>query len=167
MIEPSCEIEGMDDLQKQLASLVDLARQKQITQTCSRYALKEMYDDVKLSAPMADEAYYRYYRGSARARKRGNSQNSRKLVQPGTLRDSIAFKRLKLDKSVGVGIYVKNKAFYWRFPEYGTPNMAAEPFLRNNFDSHKEKAVARFKVRYKKYIDQIIKKQRATENAGD
>lgn len=152
-------ISGMDDLQKQLSRLVDLAKEKQVAQTAARYALKEMYDEIRESAPQAEQAYFRYSRGSAKSRKNGSSQNSRKLVQPGTLRKSIAFKRIKLEKSVGVGIYIKNAAFYWRFLEYGTPKMSAKPVLRNGFDQNKEAAVARFKERYKKAVDQIVKKQ--------
>ena len=74
---------------------------------------------------------------------------------------------MKLENSVGVGIYVKNKAFYWRFLEYGTPKMTAKPFLRQPFETTKEQSVARFKERYKKYIDQIIKKQGESQNASD
>lgn len=153
------EISGLDDLQKQLSSLVALAREKQVTQTAARYALKEMYDDIRGNAPVAEQAYFRYYRGSAKARRRGSPQNSKKLVQPGTLKKSIAYKRIKLEKSVGVGIYVKSAAFYWRFLEYGTPKMSAKPVLRQGFDFNKEQAVTRFKERYKKAVDQIIKKQ--------
>lgn len=167
MIDSSCEIKGLDDLQKQLESLVDLARQKSVTQSVCRYALKELHADVVADAPRAEEAYYRYSRGSARARRRGNAQNSRRLVQPGTLQESIKFKRIQLPKSVGVGIYVTNKAFYWRFIENGTPHMAAEPFLRNNFDSHKERVVERFKTSYARRIKAIIKKQQVNTDAGD
>lgn len=153
------EIKGLDDLQKQLSSLVNLAKEKQVTQTAARYALKAMYDDIRENAPQAEQSYFRYHRGSAKAHRKGLAQNSKTLVQPGTLKKSIAYKRIKLEKSVGVGIYVKNAAFYWRFLEYGTPKMTAKPVLRQGFDFNKEMAVTRFKERYKKAIDQIIKKQ--------
>ena len=161
------EIEGMEDLHKQLSNLVNLAKEKRITQNVAMFAIKEMYDEIRDNAPIAEESYFRYYRGSQRARRKGNAQNSRRLVQPGTLRRSIARKRVKLEKSVGVGIYVKLAAFYWRFMEYGTPNMVAKPIFRPSFDTKKEIAVSRFRVRYKKYIDQIIKKQGVSVNAGD
>ena len=72
-----------------------------------------------------------------------------------------------MPKSVGVGIYVTNKAFYWRFIENGTPHMAAEPFLRNNFDHQKERVVERFKTSYARRIKAIIKKQQVNTDAGD
>lgn len=167
MIESSVEIEGVDDLQKQLASLVNLARQKSITQSACRYALKELHADVVADAPRAEKAYYRYWRGSAKARRAGNPQGSRKLIQPGTLQNSIKFKRVKLDKSVGVGIYVLNRAFYWRFAEYGTPHIPADSFLRRNFDIHKERVVARFKTSYARRLKSVIRKQQVTTDASD
>ena len=161
------EIEGMDDLHKQLSNLVNLAKEKQITQNVAMFALGDMYKESRDQAPVAEQSYFRYLRGSAKQRRKGNPQNSRKLMQPGTLRKSISRRRVKLEKSVGVGIYVKNKAFYWRFIEHGTPHMTAKPFLRQSFEIEKEMAVSRFRVRYKKYIDQIIKKQGVSVNAGD
>ncbi len=166
-MELSCEVEGLEELQQQLAGLVNLAKQKSITQSVCRFALKELHADVVSDAPRAEEAYYRYYRGSAKARRAGNPQNSRKLMQPGKLKGAIKFKRVKLDKSVGVGIYVLNRAFYWRFIEYGTPRMAADPFLRNNFDSHKERVVERFKASYARRIKNIIKKQQVNTDVSD
>ena len=142
------EIKGLDDLQKQLSSLVNLAKEKQVTQTAARYALKEMFEDIRSNAPQAEQAYFRY-----------KGKSTKILVQPGTLKKSIAYKRIKLEKSVGIGIYIKKAAFYWRFLEYGTPKMTAKPVLRQGFDFNKEMAVTRFKERYKKAIDQIIKKQ--------
>lgn len=161
------EIEGLDDLQKQLSSLVSLAKEKQLTQGAAMFALGDMYKEVRKQAPVAEQSYFRYYRGSAKARRQGSPESSKRHVAPGTLRKSIARKRVKLENSVGVGIYVKNKAFYWRFLEYGTPKMTAKPFLRQPFETTKEQSVARFKERYKKYIDQIIKKQGVSQNASD
>lgn len=161
------EIEGMDDLHKQLSDLVNLAKEKQITQNVAMFALGDMYKEIRDQAPVAEQSYFRYFRGYAKQRRKGNPQNSRKLMQPGTLRKSIARRRVKLEKSVGVGIYVKSKAFYWRFIEHGTPHMTANPFLRQSFDTKKELAVSRFRVRYKKYIDQIVKKQGVSLNAGN
>ena len=45
--------------------------------------------------------------------------------------------------------------------------MAAEPFLRNNFDRQKERVVERFKASYARRIKAIIKKQQVNADAGD
>ncbi len=60
------------------------------------YAIKPILDEVKLKAPVADKAYYRYYRGSQRQRRRGNAQNSRKLVTPGNLKIRLSVAVLSL-----------------------------------------------------------------------
>ncbi|MHA3057748.1 HK97-gp10 family putative phage morphogenesis protein [Acinetobacter sp. ANC 4641] len=162
----SVQFEGLDDLAKQMERMTTLAKQRQLTQNALFYASKPMLDEVKKQAPKAEKAYYRYYRGSASSRLAGNPQGSRVLKKPGTLRKNITRQRVRLaDGSVGVGILVKNKAFYWRFLEYGTPNMVAVPFLRPAFDHNKEDAVERFKERYREYLQKIIE-HRQLESGG-
>lgn len=155
----STKFEGVQDLTSQLEKLESLAKQERLTQNALFFASKPMVDEIKLKAPVADKEYYRYYRGSARSRRKGNPQNSRKLITPGTLKKSVARKRLRLERSVGVGIYIKNKAFYWRFIENGTPNFVAVPFIRPAFDKNKQKSLERFKQRYRKYIDAIVQRK--------
>ncbi|WP_204274177.1 hypothetical protein, partial [Enterobacter ludwigii] len=55
---------------------------------------------------VAEKAYYRYYRGSYRQRKRGNAKPSRQLMIPGKLRAAIKRKSVELNKSVGAAVYV-------------------------------------------------------------
>ncbi|MDH0655941.1 HK97 gp10 family phage protein [Acinetobacter johnsonii] len=154
----STKIEGMQDLTSQLEKLETLAKQEKLTQNALFFASKPIVDEIKLKAPVAEKDYYRYYRGSARSRRKGNPQSSRKLIKPGTLKKSVARKRLRLERSVGVGIFIKNKAFYWRFIERGTPNYVAVPFIRPAFDQYKEKSVERFKQRYRKYIEAVVQR---------
>ncbi|MCG2907134.1 hypothetical protein, partial [Escherichia coli] len=61
MIETSTKIEGLSDLHQQLEKLVDLATEKKKTKQAAMYAIKPILDEVKLKAPVADKAYYRYY----------------------------------------------------------------------------------------------------------
>ncbi|MFX6823210.1 hypothetical protein ABTH33_19885, partial [Acinetobacter baumannii] len=61
---------GLDDMQKQMSNLVDLATEKKKTKAAAMYAVKPMLDEAKSRAPVAEKAYYRYYRGSYRQRKR-------------------------------------------------------------------------------------------------
>jgi len=168
MIETSTKIEGLSDLHQQLEKLVDLATEKKKTKQAAMFAIKPILDEVKLKAPVADKAYYRYYRGSQRQRRRGNAQNSRKLVTPGNLKNSIKRRSVELEKSVGAAVYVGtsrwlfNKRYYpyyWRFLEYGTPHILAVPFLRPAFELKKYIALHRFKDRYKKYIDAIVQRK--------
>lgn len=156
----SASIAGLDDLKKQMQAMTTLAKDKQLTQNALFYASKPMFDEIKANAPKAEKAYFRYYRGSFKSRLAGNPKNSRKLVKPGTLKKSIARKRVRIDGSVGVGIYIKSKAFYGRFAENGTPYFAAKPFIRPAYDSLKEQSVERFKERYGEYVQKIIERRK-------
>lgn len=146
------KIDGLSDLTEQLQSLEKLGKQKQITQNALFYASKEMFDEIKAQAPKAEKAYYRYYRGSAKARLSGNPQSSKKLMRPGNLRRSISRKRIRVDGGVAIGIYIKPRAFYYRFIEYGTPTIRAVPFIRPAYDRNKEESISRFKEKYGEYI---------------
>jgi len=161
------KIDGFSDLAEQLASLVSLAKEKQLTQNALFYASQPIFEEIKANAPRAEKAYYRYYRGSLRQRKRGNPQNSRKLKRPGTLRRNIARKRIRINGGVAVGIYVKPKAFYYRFIERGTPVIRAVPFIRPAYDRHKELSVFRFKQKYGEYVSTAFARKRIIERGFD
>lgn len=147
-MDVSTKIIGFDDVKSQMQALVTLAKERQLTQNALFYASKPMFDEIKQNAPRAEKAYFRYYK------------NSRKLVRPGTLRRNVARKRIRLDGSVGVGIYVKRKAFYSRFMERGTATQPAEPFIRPAYDHHKDEAVERFKEKYREYVRNIIERRK-------
>lgn len=153
------KIDGLSDLTEQLQSLEKLGKQKQLTQNALFYASEPIFEEIKRNAPKAEKAYYRYYRGSARARLAGRPQNTRKLKKPGTLRRNIARKRIRVNGGVAVGIYIKSKAFYYRFIERGTPTFAAVPFLRPAYDRYKEVAVERFKDKYGTYVKAAFEKR--------
>ena len=161
-MDVSVEIEGLDDLTQQLQRLESLAKQKQLTQNALFFASKPMLDEVKAQAPKAEKAYYRYWKGQ---KKNDYSDKRRALVKPGKLRKSIKRRRVKIEGSTAIGIYVGGTkwmndpnyyAFYWRFFEYGTPTMPAIPFIRPSFDKYKEQAVERFKERYREYVNKVI-----------
>ena len=156
----SAKFVGFEDLAKQMQAMTTLAKDKQLTQNALFYASKPMFDEIKANAPKAEKAYYRYYRGSSKSRLAGNAQSSRKLIKPGTLKRSIARKRVRIDGSVGVGIYIKPKAWYYRFAERGTPRFAAKPFVRPAYEKYKADSVERFKEKYSEYIQNIKNRQK-------
>lgn len=59
-------------------------------------------------------------------------------VRPLTRKQIASFKK-KTGKSAGANI---NDAYYWRFVEFGTSKMSAQPFMRPAFESRKLEAVA-------------------------
>lgn len=153
------KIDGLSELAEDLANLEKLGKQKQLTQNALFYASQPMFEAIKAQAPKAEKAYYRYYRGSAKARRAGRPQNSRKLMRPGNLRRNIARKRIRVDGAVAVAIYVKSKAFYYRFIEGGTPTILAVPFIRPAYDHYKELSVERFKERYAQYVQAAFERR--------
>ena len=159
-MEISAQIIGLEDLNQQLQALTTLAGEKQKTQKACFDAAKVFQDEVKKQAPKAEAQYYRYYS----KKKHGN--NNRKLMKPGTLRKSVSRKRVKFDNNVGTAIVIKPKAFYWRFIEYGTPTMAAAPFIRTAYDLKKQEALDKFKERYRIYIQEIVEKRRLEDLAA-
>ena len=152
MIRTSVQIEGMDDLRQKLSALVNEATSKREVQSALMFASNPMVKTMKARAPKSEAAYYRYYKGS------------KKLAKSGTLRKAIARKKVKLERSVGVAIYVRSRTFYWYFLEYGTPTMAAVPFLRNSFDNDAQLTLTRFKQKLSENIDKIKAKQEIAAN---
>lgn len=50
-----------------------------------------------------------------------------------------------LKKHEGHRIKIEGDPFYWRFIEFGTSHIKAEPFLRPAFESEKHEAIVKFK----------------------
>lgn len=150
----SSQVIGLDDLNQQLQALTNLAGEKLKTQKATFDAAKVFQDEVKKQAPKAAATYYRYYS------KRRHGSNNKKLMKPGTLKKSVSRKRVKFNNNIGTAIIIKSKAFYWRFIEYGTPNMPAVPFIRPSFELKKQEALDKFKERYRVYVQEIIERRR-------
>lgn len=85
------------------------------------------------------------------------------VVQPGNLRRNIIIKRIPQGQSEHDAEYIvgvrhgkgvaPHDAFYFRFVEFGTVNMPAQPFLRPAFDSQKQVAVNKMKDILRKRIE--------------
>lgn len=93
---------------------------------------------------------------------------------PGTLKRAISFGRSNRDSGPGkevvnvfvrqakngsvgskkVKAYGKFDAYYWRFVEFGTSKMEANPFMRPAFDSNKENAVEIIKATLAEGVEQ-------------
>lgn len=177
MIRTSIEIQGLEELEQKLLALQNDALAKKQVQEALMKAAQPMVKSMKARAPRAEAAYFRYYKVKKREpkvsktpKKPRKENKNRKvvnpgklLVQPGTLQRSVARKRVKLARSVGVAIYIKGAGFYWRFIEYGTPRMAAKPFIRNSFDNESENSLGIFKQKLRENIQKIIDKQRVDQ----
>lgn len=90
-----------------------------------------------------------------------NDARSRAPVDTGEMKKDIQVKRERDNRGLMVANYsvfvrtgkksrlsgakrdVNKDSFYWRFVEFGTAKMAAQPFMRPAFEAKKEEAVAR------------------------
>lgn len=159
----SVEVQGLDDLAQQLNRLVNDAMAKQEVQNALLNASLPMVKAIRARAPIAEKEYFRYFKGGQKTKK-GITLKRRELEKPGNLRKSVARKRVFFRRTaVGVGIYFRKIGFYWRFLEYGTPRMAAKPFVRNSFDENRMIALERFKKRLKQNVDKVVARQQIAQ----
>lgn len=127
------KIEGLDKLG---AAMKDLGFevQNKLSRAAVRGASNLVRDTVRSLAPVGVD------RGGAQPRKAG------------ALRDAIGVRRDTKNSYPGfevmaVGVFSKGGSkdknspqYYWKFPEFGTIKMAAEPFLRPGYDEDKSSA---------------------------
>lgn len=147
------QIEGLDQL---AAALKELP--KRLAKNGLRAAVyagaKVIRDEAKLKAPVAIHAL-------------GPNQ-----PPPGTLKRSVIMKQIpelsnqqkqtffvtvrrgKQYRNQGKKGNLSQDAWYWRFVEFGTTRMAAQPFLRPAFDVKKNEAVTAITKRLAERIEQ-------------
>lgn len=103
------------------------------------------YDELRARVPI-----------SAKPHKSG-----KKTYNPGTLRNAIyqayAEKESGESKATYRISWNKSQAFYGRFLEFGTSNMAAKPFLRPAYDAAQQKALQSVKVRMFAEVKKALK----------
>lgn len=97
-------------------------------------------------------------------------KRTKKLIkrEPGTLKRAIYIKQIleesnQFQQTYYVGVrsgkkYQEKKqdAFYWRFLEFGTQKMGAQPFIRPAFEGKKTEASERIKNQLAKYIEKVV-----------
>ena len=116
-------------------------------------AAKPLADEVKRTAPVAKESYYRYSKG------RRGGEGSRVLVRPKTLRKSVKRARIKnMDVAAVTGRFCSAAVFSPFFVK-STAKMAARPFVRPAFDKKQAECVDSFADKLRKRIQAIAAKQ--------
>lgn len=103
---------------------------------------------------LGDEMHLKIARAATRKASILIRDNARSLapVKTGELREGIQVRRLKRESypgfevwAVGVFKYSRQKQrhdpYYWKFVEFGTVKMSAQPFLRPGYDGEKTEAV--------------------------
>ncbi|MFB6347839.1 HK97-gp10 family putative phage morphogenesis protein [Moraxella sp. ZJ142] len=176
----SVKVEGLDELDKQLAKLDNQTTGKALYAALN-YSSNPMQKDMKDRAPKAAAAYRRYMshaqgektwvktkNGKPRAgkSKRATTGTGKYIIQqPGLLKSSVRKKRLNKNSQnehqAALGIFIAQgtgktfgSPYYWYFIEYGTKYMPAIPFVRPAYEQGKHLVVERFKQN----LDKNIKK---------
>lgn len=60
----------------------------------------------------------------------------------GQLRTALELSVKNKTKSISVAIGTTSEGYYWRFLEYGTRFMSAQPWIRNIFDAQEEQIIS-------------------------
>ncbi len=133
MIETSFNIEGVDELKRQLKRL-DTKVRTSIVRSGLREGAKVAKQAAEAKAP----------------------------VDSGFLRDNIKIKTRKRGDKITAIVGFAEDAYYGRFIELGTKHMSAKPFLRPALDENQRQIVDAVKARMKKRIETEIRKGRLT-----
>lgn len=83
---------------------------------------------------------------------------SRSIVMPGFMRAHLRVSALRRTEFfASVAVYVKQRAFYWRFVEFGTRYIRARPFLRPALEVNRVKAAETIVARLRERIETAIR----------
>jgi HK97 gp10 family phage protein len=141
-------IAGLSDLEKKLEDFSDRVA-RNILSGAIRAGAVVIQDEAKRIAPVAKEKHYQWKNGKKRV-----------VVIPGNTRKNIKVRRAPAKSKtqpVEYWCYVGQKAWYWKFLEFGTAKMAARPFMRPAFEAKKKEALDRIK----EYLAARIEKEAA------
>jgi len=129
----SVTVTGLSELEKRLEQFTDQVA-KNIMSGALRAGAVVIQKEARQRCPVSSEAHWL-------GKKRGKE---RVLIAPGELKRKGIKVRLAPRKSRTVPIeywvYVSRRYWYWKFLEFGTVKMPAQPFMRPAFDTLKEKA---------------------------
>jgi len=133
-------VKGLRELQDALQQLGPRVARKHLRRSVIA-AGRLVRDDAKGRAPQYHGSVAKGHpppgtlkRAIAAARSNSNSGPGKEVV-------NIYVRQFGGTGSKGVKAYSKLDAYYWRWVEFGTSKMAAQPFLRPAFDTNKERCV--------------------------
>ena len=150
-IETNIDVSGLADLETALNQLTARMAKKAVDGALT-FAKTPMLKESQAKAAKAEQAHMMQY-GSGY-----------KEVQPGLLKESIKWRKLKakelqeLGVSAGGAIYIgKGKTQklyprYWHFVEFGTSRLPPAPYFRPAFEQNKQQFLDRFCQRLRQNI---------------
>lgn len=143
MVNLSVKVTGLKELKQRLSTLERKAKNRIAVKAMRRGGVI-IRDQARENAPLLKEKVPHRKRGTLRK----SIVTRTKLQKDGSVRTVIFVRTLKNSKILEFksktgksGAYNPNDPFYWRFLEFGTSKMPAQPFLQPAFSSKKEKAL--------------------------
>ncbi|OZN25256.1 hypothetical protein CFY87_03685 [Actinobacillus seminis] len=143
MVNLSVKVTGLKELKQRLSTLERKAKNRIAVKAMRRGGII-IRDQARENAPLLKEKVPHRKRGTLRK----SIVTRTKLQKDGSVRTVIFVRTLKNSKILEFksktgksGAYNPNDPFYWRFLEFGTSKMPAQPFLQPAFSSKKEKAL--------------------------
>lgn len=142
MANLSVKVTGLKELGQALENLGRKTKNK-LGAKAMRKGGTIIRDQARANAPMLKEKVPHRKRGTLKK----HIVASTKPQKDGSIRTIIFVRQLKTSKVLEFkgktgksGAYNPNDPFYWRFVEFGTSKMPAQPFLQPAFSTKKEQA---------------------------
>lgn len=156
------KVTGLKELREQLTQLGAIAGQR-ILASAARTAMKPVLDDARVRVPVASGLLHDALRLATVRPTSGNVVASAGVAIAKKVNQEIPVV-LDEDEEEPVSdltttARVDGPRHRWHFVEFGTVNMAAQPFLRPAFDARKGEALDRFKKFLRKKIEKARKRQ--------
>lgn len=137
------KLEGLEELRGKLKALEGIAQDK-----TARFALR------KAASLVRDNA-------KAKAARFDDPTTDENIAESIVVRADTKFTRMTGDLKMRVGVRGgsgKGALFYWRFLEFGTQHMAAQPFMRPAMDESIGPATNEFLSQFEKAIDRAVRR---------
>lgn len=139
MIDIDVDFQGMDEVMKALGQLPVHVQRKALV-PATRAAAVVYQKAIKERAPVGRHRLTTNAKGKVLA-----PTKTGKIRRGGSLKRSVTIRYLKRSRRDQAVFTVGPRIFYAKFLEFGTPKMAARPFIRPAYDNSREAAQAAFK----------------------
>ncbi|MFV9060055.1 HK97-gp10 family putative phage morphogenesis protein [Enterobacter roggenkampii] len=149
MIETSLDFSGLNDIAKDLEAL-SRAENNKVLRDATRAGAEVLKEEVIARAPVRTGKLKKNVVVVTQKSRRRGEISSGIHIRGRNMRTGNSDNTMKASDP--------RNAFYWRFVELGTSNMAAVPFIRPAYDSRQEDAANAAFARANQAIDEALSK---------
>lgn len=144
MTSRGVRVEGLRELDRALGELPKATARNVLLRALGK-AAEPMHSHAKSLAPVRDDDRDVYF-GPDGARKLRRPGTTKHLVQAGTRLTPRQRSQARKEGKAFAEYYVGTRDRAARFPEFGTAEMPAQPFLRPAWDANKQRALDIFRT---------------------